>query len=192
MCIRDRLLGALLKEARFTEIVGVDVSMRALNEAARRLRLDRPGPDRPGLGTGSAERQSSARLKLTQGALTYTDSRLAGYDAAVLSEVIEHVDPPRLPALEHAVFGAARPKAVVVTTPNVEYNVRWETLPAGRMRHGDHRDLHTAYRRQRQMCIRDRSSRSLRAASLSARIDTSTPTISVNRASFSSAPSNWP
>ncbi|MCG0287068.1 3' terminal RNA ribose 2'-O-methyltransferase Hen1 [Streptomyces sp. PSAA01] len=143
-CGQGQLLGALLKEARFTEIVGVDVSMRALNEAARRLRLDRPGPDRPGLDrpgldTGSAGRQSSARLKLTQGALTYTDSRLAGYDAAVLSEVIEHVDPPRLPALEHAVFGAARPKAVVVTTPNVEYNVRWETLPAGRMRHGDHR-----------------------------------------------------
>ncbi|WP_308036100.1 3' terminal RNA ribose 2'-O-methyltransferase Hen1 [Streptomyces rhizosphaericus] len=132
-CGRGQLLGALLKEARFTEIVGVDVSMRALNEAARRLRLDRPGFD-----TGAAERQS-ARLKLTQGALTYTDSRLAGYDAAVLSEVIEHVDQPRLPALEHVVFGAARPKAVVVTTPNVEYNVRWETLPAGRMRHGDHR-----------------------------------------------------
>ncbi|MBP2062983.1 3' terminal RNA ribose 2'-O-methyltransferase Hen1 [Streptomyces iranensis] len=132
-CGQGQLLGALLKEARFTEIVGVDVSMRALNEAARRLRLDRPGFD-----MAAAERQS-ARLKLTQGALTYTDSRLAGYDAAVLSEVIEHVDPPRLPALEQVVFGAARPKAVVVTTPNVEYNVRWETLPAGRMRHGDHR-----------------------------------------------------
>nr|WP_244503086.1 3' terminal RNA ribose 2'-O-methyltransferase Hen1 [Streptomyces hygroscopicus] len=126
-CGQGQLLGELLKDTRFTEIVGVDVSMRALNETARRLRLDR-----------MSERQS-ARLKLTQGALTYTDSRLAGYDAAVLSEVIEHVDPPRLPALEHAVFGAARPKAVVVTTPNVEYNVRWETLPAGRMRHGDHR-----------------------------------------------------
>ncbi|MGW7751846.1 3' terminal RNA ribose 2'-O-methyltransferase Hen1 [Streptomyces violaceusniger] len=143
-CGQGQLLGALLKETRFTEIVGVDVSMRALNEAARRLRLDRPGLDRPGLDrpgldTGTVERQSSGRLKLIQGALTYTDSRLAGFDAAVLSEVIEHVGPPRLPALEHAVFGAARPKAVVVTTPNVEYNVRWETLPAGRMRHGDHR-----------------------------------------------------
>ncbi len=26
-----------------------------------------------------------------------------------------------------------------VTTPNVEYNVRWESLPAGKVRHGDHR-----------------------------------------------------
>jgi hypothetical protein len=69
----------------------------------------------------------------------YTDERLKGYDAAVLSEVVEHVDPARLPALEHAVFAGARPRTVVVTTPNVEYNVRWESLPAGRARHADHR-----------------------------------------------------
>ncbi|MGW3568859.1 3' terminal RNA ribose 2'-O-methyltransferase Hen1 [Streptomyces sp. NPDC000941] len=126
-CGQGQLVGALLKETRFTEIVGVDVSMRALNEAARRLRLDRMGERR------------SARVKLIQGSLAYTDSRLRGYDAAVLSEVVEHLDPPRLPALEYAVFGAARPRTVVVTTPNVEYNVRWETLPAGRVRHPDHR-----------------------------------------------------
>lgn len=118
---------ALLKDAAFTEIVGVDVSVRALATAAKRLRLERMG-----------ERQSS-RVQLLQGSLAYTDKRLAGYDAAVLSEVIEHVDLPRLPALEYAVFGAARPRTVLVTTPNVEYNVRWETLPAGHVRHGDHR-----------------------------------------------------
>jgi 3' terminal RNA ribose 2'-O-methyltransferase Hen1 len=126
-CGQGQLVGALLKDLRFTEIVGVDVSVRALNEAARRLRLERMG-----------ERQSS-RLTLLQGSLAYTDARLKGYDAAVLSEVIEHLDLPRLPALEYAVFGAARPSTVIVTTPNVEYNVRWETLPAGHVRHSDHR-----------------------------------------------------
>jgi 3' terminal RNA ribose 2'-O-methyltransferase Hen1 len=126
-CGQGQLVGALLKDVRFTEIVGVDVSVRALNEAARRLRLERMG-----------ERQSS-RLTLLQGSLAYTDARLKGYDAAVLSEVIEHLDLPRLPALEYAVFGAARPATVIVTTPNVEYNVRWETLPAGHVRHADHR-----------------------------------------------------
>lgn len=118
---------ALLKDVAFTEIVGVDVSMRALTIASRRLKLDRMG-----------ERQA-ARVTLRQGSLTYTDKRLKGYDAAVLSEVIEHLDLPRLPALEYAVFGSARPRTVLVTTPNVEYNVRWETLPAGHARHGDHR-----------------------------------------------------
>ncbi|MFF3944549.1 3' terminal RNA ribose 2'-O-methyltransferase Hen1 [Streptomyces sp. NPDC001902] len=126
-CGQGQLVGALLKDVRFTEILGVDVSARALGEAARRLRLDRMG-----------ERQSS-RVRLVQGSLTYTDARLKGYDAAVLSEVVEHLDLPRLPALEYAVFGAARPATVLVTTPNVEYNVRWETLPAGHARHADHR-----------------------------------------------------
>ncbi|WP_438485417.1 3' terminal RNA ribose 2'-O-methyltransferase Hen1 [Streptomyces sp. S186] len=126
-CGQGQLVGALLKEGQFTEIVGMDVSMRALHEAGRRLRLDR-----------LPERQSR-RVRLVQGSLAYTDDRLKGFDAAVLSEVVEHVDPERLPALEYAVFGAARPRTVVVTTPNVEYNVRWESLPAGRVRHADHR-----------------------------------------------------
>jgi 2-polyprenyl-3-methyl-5-hydroxy-6-metoxy-1,4-benzoquinol methylase len=126
-CGQGQLVQTLLKDPRFTEIVGVDVSVRALTIASRRLKLDRMG-----------ERQA-ARVKLLQGSLVYTDQRLKGYDAAVLSEVIEHLDLPRLPALQYAVFGAARPRTVVVTTPNVEYNVRWETLPAGHVRHGDHR-----------------------------------------------------
>ncbi|MGP4089922.1 3' terminal RNA ribose 2'-O-methyltransferase Hen1 [Streptomyces sp. KR55] len=126
-CGQGQLVQALLKDPRFTEIVGVDVSMRALTIASRRLKLDRMG-----------ERQAS-RVTLFQSSLAYTDNRLKGYDAAVLSEVIEHLDLPRLPALEYAVFGAARPRTVLVTTPNVEYNVRWESLPAGHVRHGDHR-----------------------------------------------------
>ena len=126
-CGQGQLVQELLRDVRFTEIVGVDVSVRALTTASRRLKLDRMG-----------ERQA-ARVNLLQGSLAYTDKRLKGYDAAVLSEVIEHLDLPRLPALEYAVFGHARPRTVVVTTPNVEYNVRWETLPAGHVRHGDHR-----------------------------------------------------
>ncbi len=126
-CGQGQLVQALLKDPAFTEIVGVDVSMRALTIASRRLKLDRMG-----------ERQAS-RVTLLQGSLAYTDKRLKGYDAAVLSEVIEHLDLPRLPALEYAVFGSARPRTVCVTTPNVEYNVRWESLPAGHARHGDHR-----------------------------------------------------
>ncbi|MFF3378384.1 3' terminal RNA ribose 2'-O-methyltransferase Hen1 [Streptomyces sp. NPDC002680] len=126
-CGQGQLVQALLKDTAFTEIVGVDVSMRALTIASRRLKLDRMG-----------ERQA-ARVQLLQGSLAYTDKRLKGYDAAVLCEVVEHLDLPRLPALEYAVFGAARPRTVLVTTPNVEYNVRWETLPAGHSRHSDHR-----------------------------------------------------
>ncbi|MFE5333694.1 3' terminal RNA ribose 2'-O-methyltransferase Hen1 [Embleya sp. NPDC056575] len=133
-CGDGKLIQALLREPRFREIVGVDVSVRALTIAERKLKLDR-----------MSERQRD-RVRLIQGALTYTDKRLVGYDAAVLCEVIEHLDEPRLPALEYAVLGAARPATVVVTTPNVEYNVRYAPeepgghgLAVGAMRHGDHR-----------------------------------------------------
>jgi 3' terminal RNA ribose 2'-O-methyltransferase Hen1 len=111
----------------YERIVGVDVSIRALEQAARRLKLDE---------MHDAQRQ---RIELLQSPLTYRDRRLAGFDAAALVEVIEHLDPPRLAAAEQNVFGSARPATVVVTTPNREYNVRWETLPAGELRHADHR-----------------------------------------------------
>ena len=122
------LLRELLEHAAFTEVVGVDVSPGALERAARRLRLD-----------ADARAASATGHAAPVVALTYRDARLAGYDAAVLMEVIEHVDPPRLPALERSVFGTREPAPVVVTTPNVEYNVRYEALPAGELRHRDHR-----------------------------------------------------
>jgi 3' terminal RNA ribose 2'-O-methyltransferase Hen1 len=126
-CGEGRLLSELVKDHAFSKILGVDVSARSLEMAARRLRLERMN-----------ERQRE-RLGLMQGALTYRDDRLAGFDAAVLMEVIEHLEPGRLPALERAVFEFARPKHVVVTTPNAEYNARFEGLPAGGLRHRDHR-----------------------------------------------------
>ena len=118
--------GALLERLRrdgYDAVTGVDVSPRALEIAARRLKL---------------ERQPDPRISLWQSPLTYRDRRFEGYDAAALVEVIEHFDPPRLAALEANVFGAGL-ACVVVTTPNAEYNRMWETLPAGSFRHADHR-----------------------------------------------------
>lgn len=126
-CGDGALLRDLLDDPVFVEVVGVDVSPGALDAAARRLRPDRMPKAR------------RTRLVLRQSALTYTDATLAGYDAAVLMEVIEHVDPERLPALEHAVFAVARPGTVVVTTPNAEHNVRFPALAAAGTRHADHR-----------------------------------------------------
>jgi 3' terminal RNA ribose 2'-O-methyltransferase Hen1 len=125
-CGSGALLARLLGED-YEEILGADVSVRALEGAARRLKLDE---------MHDAERR---RIGLIQSPLTYRDRRLAGYDAAALVEVIEHLDPPRLAAVEANVFGSARPGTVVVTTPNAEYNVRWEGLAAGERRHRDHR-----------------------------------------------------
>jgi hypothetical protein len=59
--------------------------------------------------------------------------------AAVVVEVVEHLDPPRLSAFERVLFEFAKPRTIVLTTPNREYNATWETLPAGQFRHPGHR-----------------------------------------------------
>ncbi len=122
-CGEGKLLRELAKVKQFERIVGMDVSVRSLEIASEKLRLE-PGND---------------RLSLIHGSLMYRDKRLAGFDAASVVEVIEHLDPARLSAFERVVFEFARPRTVVVTTPNREYNGVWESLPAGRFRHADHR-----------------------------------------------------
>ncbi len=126
-CGEGKLLRLLLKDKRFTSIVGMDVSYRSLEIATERLHLD-----------GLSDRQRE-RIKLIQGSLMYRDKRLNGYDAAAVVEVIEHLDAARLASFERVLFEFARPGTVIVTTPNYEYNVKWSNLPAGKLRHRDHR-----------------------------------------------------
>ena len=126
-CGEGKLLKRLLADRQFEEIVGMDVDSRSLEIARERLNLDRMAP------------KQRERIRLLHGSLIYRDRRLDGLDAAALVEVVEHLDPPRLAAFERVVFEFARPRTVVLTTPNREYNVRWPTLPAGRFRHRDHR-----------------------------------------------------
>jgi 3' terminal RNA ribose 2'-O-methyltransferase Hen1 len=126
-CGEGRLLRGLLREKQFHEIVGMDVAFRSLEIARDKLKLDRMPP------------YQAQRIKLIQGSLTYRDDRLNGFDAAAVVEVIEHLDETRLLAFERVLFEFAAPKTVVLTTPNREYNSVWETLPAGKMRHKDHR-----------------------------------------------------
>lgn len=126
-CGEGKLIGRLFQEKEFSELVGMDVSFLSLEMAKDRLKLDR-----------LPERQKE-RLKLLHGSLTYRDKRLEGFDAATCIEVIEHLDPPRLTAFERVIFEFARPETVILTTPNVEYNCKFESLPAGKLRHRDHR-----------------------------------------------------
>jgi 3' terminal RNA ribose 2'-O-methyltransferase Hen1 len=125
-CGDGALTATLLRDSAFTRVVATDVSARAVRMAARRLKPD------------LMPEALRARLALFQSSLTYRDARLAGLDAAVLMEVIEHVDPGRLAAVERAVFGLAAPGMVVVTTPNREHNAEYG-MPGGALRHPDHR-----------------------------------------------------
>ena len=126
-CGEGKLLRLLLRQPKIEYILGMDVSHQALARAAQRLHLAEMPP------------RQRARLDLIQGSLLYRDERLAGFDAAALVEVIEHLDENRLAALEAVVFGQARPAHVFVTTPNADYNQLFEKLNAGEFRHNDHR-----------------------------------------------------
>lgn len=126
-CGEGKLLRFLLKERAFTRIVCVEVAPRVLAAAGDRLRLEQM-PD-----------LQRKRIELLQGSLVYRDERLKGFDAAAVIEVIEHIEAERLPAFEQALFGHARPGAIVITTPNREYNALFENMVEGAFRHGDHR-----------------------------------------------------
>ncbi len=126
-CGSAKLMRALLADTHADKVVGVDVSYRSLEAGARRLHLDTMTP------------RQRDRVELLHGSLTYRDRRLEGFDAAAVVEVIEHLDPSRLESFERVVFEHAAPTVIVITTPNVEYNVRFDGLAPGTMRHPDHR-----------------------------------------------------
>lgn len=126
-CGEGSLLKLLMEESCFDHILGIDVSYKALECAKIKLHLD--------------ERYSIAKEKISliHGSLNYIDDRILGYDACTLIEVIEHLDPPRLKTLEYVVFGYAKPKLIVITTPNIEYNKNFDALSNRKFRHLDHR-----------------------------------------------------
>ena len=126
-CGEGKLLRDLIKDKSIERIVGMDVSIRSLEIAHKRIGLDRL-PNR-----------IKDKITLLHGSLMYKDQRFSGFEVAVVMEVVEHLDPPRLAAFERVLFEHARPQTVILTTPNREYNATWDNLPQGALRHGDHR-----------------------------------------------------
>lgn len=126
-CGEGKLLRELVKDREFERVAGMDVSITALERAKQRIVWD------------ELSESKRARIELFQGSLSYRDQRLSKYDGACVVEVIEHMDPSRLDLFEQVVFEAADLDCIVLTTPNIEYNARFESLPPGKFRHSDHR-----------------------------------------------------
>lgn len=109
--------------------------------------LDQPGiahvtgveQDRARLETLRARLPAGeTRVRLLHGSVTTATPALAGFDAATLVEVIEHLDRAALAAMVRAVFGTFRPQTVIITTPNAEFNTLLG-VPPRRFRHPGHR-----------------------------------------------------
>ena len=126
-CGGGRLLERLSKESQFTRICGMDVSMHMLHRANKRLQY----------GINRSRRDD--RIELLHGSALYVDTRLRGFDAVVAIDVLEHIEPERLNAFAHVIFGDSNPLFVILTTPNAEYNETFADLSSGELRHPDHR-----------------------------------------------------
>ena len=126
-CGECKLTSMLLKAQQIKRITACDVSVGVLEKAIKKLHLDRMQP------------YMKNKLTLMQASLTYRDQRFEGYDCACMIEVIEHIDPLRIPAMERTVFEFASPHTVIVTTPNREYNSNYENIHEDTLRHHDHR-----------------------------------------------------
>jgi small RNA 2'-O-methyltransferase len=121
-CGNGELVARLALEPQCQCLLGIDISPLEIAAA------------RASLGTAVAH----GRLQLECGSFTDMSDRFKGFDAAVLMETIEHLDPRTLGELERAVFGHFAPATVIVTTPNREYNTLYG-LASDEMRHTDHR-----------------------------------------------------
>lgn len=123
-CGNGALLSRLIQDETVEHVVGIDLSIDALNDLRAALL------------------QSSMHLRgkvtLSHGSIADADERYAGYDAAIMVEMIEHIDPDRLSVVERKVFGRLKPATVIVTTPNSDFNPLLG-VPTHRFRHPDHR-----------------------------------------------------
>lgn len=123
-CGDGPLLTRLAQDPAIKRIVGIDLSTKALDRLDGRLRL--------------APMEVRRKVELVHGSITECKDEFSGFDAAVLLEMIEHIEPDHLSNVERAVFGELRPKAVIITTPNSDFN-RLLGVPGYRFRHRDHR-----------------------------------------------------
>ena len=122
-CGAGRLLALLVRQPQLTRITGIDTSASALAVARGELQAD----------AGSCP-----RLTLVHGSYTDALADVPAHDAVTMVETIEHLDPGRLSSAERTVFQHYRPRIVLITTPNVEYNPLLG-LQDGQLRDPDHR-----------------------------------------------------
>ncbi|KAF9151625.1 Small RNA 2'-O-methyltransferase [Mortierella sp. AD010] len=139
-CGEGALLSFLIWETTgdypITRLAGVDILHERLKMAE-----DACQPQDFELGTNL--RVNDLSIELYRGSVAEADQRLLGYDALACLEVVEHLDPEVLEKFWGVVLGTLKPKLVIVSTPNAEFNIYFPQLKYGTpetiFRNDDHR-----------------------------------------------------
>lgn len=83
------------------------------------------------------KRARTLNIEFFKGNVSDRDSRLEGFDAVTCIELVEHLHEEDLRKLPDNIFGFIRPRLVVITTPNRDFNVVFPGLQG--LRHWDHK-----------------------------------------------------
>ncbi|CAD5112091.1 DgyrCDS1331 [Dimorphilus gyrociliatus] len=82
-------------------------------------------------------RENPLVAKLLKGSIEDFDKSLQNVEAVAMIEVIEHLYEETLKKFPVVVFGKIRPKFVIITTPNSDFNILFNNLSG--FRHHDHK-----------------------------------------------------
>lgn len=142
------------KELHLRRIAGLDIVQSHLQEAIRSTApvlapVASTSTDTDPFSSHFKERErwEDLRLEFWHGSLDVYNDSLDNYEAFVLTEVIEHLPERTLAKFPDIVFGNYRPRIVVVTTPNYDFNRFFEL---DRDRKAKHRAREERRRRREQ------------------------------------------
>ncbi|KAI8588116.1 hypothetical protein BDZ88DRAFT_379491, partial [Geranomyces variabilis] len=149
-CAEGQLLEILLNDPRFMRLAGVDIDVDALNLAMRACAPTeydktylRELPVEFNLWHGIHSLRDDKANSGFPGSIAEMDPRLSGFEAIASIEVVEHLPADVLAVFPRVTLGEYRPRIMVVTTPNADFNVNFTDLQHGTpekpFRHWDHK-----------------------------------------------------
>uniref|UniRef100_A0A0K2U3B5 Small RNA 2'-O-methyltransferase n=1 Tax=Lepeophtheirus salmonis TaxID=72036 RepID=A0A0K2U3B5_LEPSM len=128
-CAEGKFISLYLKKLEdVQEIVGVDMDDYALEGARYRTA--------PLFYEHLHPRKKPLDIYLMNGDIGDFDERLKNVDAVSAIEVVEHLSQVTLDNFKEMLFGQMKPRIIVITTPNAEYNVLFSNMSG--FRHPDH------------------------------------------------------
>jgi len=130
-CAEGGFVTRLKKLPYLTTLYAVDISDSSLDECQERAA---PIPWDIIFG-----RFVSLELSVVKADITKNDPLFQNLDAITCIELIEHLPAEQLKCFPATVFGFFKPRIVIISTPNREFNVLFPTLKDGRFRHWDHK-----------------------------------------------------